>query len=417
MHYRDVRHPEQYALALVLAGGNGTRLGALTRWHAKPALPFGGQYRNVDFPLSNCVNSGIRRIALLTQYKSHSLIQHVQQGWNFLRPEIGEFIELWPAQQRRGEGWYAGTADAVFQNVDLIESHGASHVLILAGDHVYKMDYRAMLDTHVESGAEVTVGCVEVPLAEASDFGVMAVDQAGWIRRFDEKPRDPEPLPQNPARALASMGIYVFDRDVLLARLLADARDSASTHDFGRDLLPAMIGSQKLRAHAFRDAVTGGKGYWRDVGTVDSYWQANMELLADAPELDLHDSQWPIRTHQPQSAPPRFVGEGYARRSIVANGCGVAGAVEHSVLSTGARVEGGAVVAGSIVLPHARIGRNCRIQRAIIDSGCVIPEGTVIDGRDGSTAGPFHLSPKRVTLVTTAMLDRLGEPARQRHVA
>jgi glucose-1-phosphate adenylyltransferase len=403
---RQSRHPEQQTLALVLAGGSGTRLGPLTRWHAKPALPFGGQYRNIDFPLSNCVNSGIRRMALLTQYKSHSLIQHVQQGWNILRPEIGEFIELWPAQQRRGDGWYAGTADAVFQNLDLIETHDPRLVLVLAGDHIYKMDYRPMLDAHVASGAQVTVGCVQAPLEEARAFGVMSVDAQRRILRFDEKPVRPRPLPDRPDHALASMGIYVFDRDALLSRLAEDARNERSSHDFGHDVMPAMIGGRHALAFAFDDD-SGEKSYWRDVGTVDSYWQANMDLLADRPALDLHDPRWPIRTCQPQCAPPRFVSEGYARRSVVSAGCVVAGAVEQSVLSTGSRLGAGSVVARSVILPGARVGRHCRIERAVIDSGCVVPDGTVI-GAQAAGSDRHFVSAQGVTLVTAESLVRSG---------
>jgi glucose-1-phosphate adenylyltransferase len=333
----------QRTLAVVMAGGNGTRLGDLTRWHSKPALPFGGQYRNIDFPLSNCVNSGVRRIALATQYKAHSLIQHVHLGWSFLRPEVGEFIELWPAQQRCGGGWYAGTADAIYQNLDLIEAHAPDYVLILAGDHVYKMDYRLMLHDHAANGADVTIGCVEVRVAAASAFGVMQADARNWVTRFDEKPAAPVPSLTNPDIALASMGIYVFNREFLVRCLRRDAADSASRHDFGRNIVPALLGEARVLAHAFRDP-RGGPAYWRDVGTIDSYWHANMELLAESPQLDFYDERWPIWTHQAQSPPPIFIGEGCARRSIVAGGCSVAGAVEHSVLSQGCKIAAGAVV-------------------------------------------------------------------------
>ncbi len=410
---RQSRQPEQQTLALILAGGSGTRLGPLTRWHAKPALPFGGQYRNIDFPLSNCVNSGIRRVALLTQYKSHSLIQHVHQGWNFLRPEIGEFVEVWPAQQRRGDGWYAGTADAVLQNRDLIEGHDPDLVLVLAGDHVYKMDYRPMLDAHAASGAEVTVGCVQVPLRDASAFGVMSTDAQRRILRFDEKPACPQPLADRPDHALASMGIYVFDRDVLLSRLAADARIAGSSHDFGHDVLPSMIAGRRAFAYAF--GTDGGPGsYWRDVGTVDSYWQANMDLLVDRPALDLHDPSWPVRTCQPQCAPPRFVGDGYARRSVVSAGCVVAGSVEQSVLATGNRIGAGSLITRSVLLPGVRVGRHCRIDRAVIDTGCEVPDGTVIDAGH-STGDRHHVSAQGVTLITADCLvhARTSEGARR----
>jgi glucose-1-phosphate adenylyltransferase len=382
------------ALAVIMAGGSGTRLGELTSRHSKPALPFGGQYRNIDFPLSNCINSGIRRITLLTQYKAHSLIQHVQQGWSFLRPDLGEFVELWPAQQRCGESWYAGTADAVYQNIDLIAHHRPEYVLVLAGDHVYKMDYVDMLEAHVCSGADVTVGCVQVPLAEARSFGVMSVDEEGWVSRFDEKPARPVPMPGDPATALASMGIYVFGRRFLAECLSADARNPRSNRDFGRDVLPSLIGRRGVLAYAF-GADGSRRAYWRDVGTVDSYWRANMELLEDDPPLDLHDRYWPIRTHQPQSPPPRFIGEGVAVRSIVSGGCAIAGRVQRSVLSTNCCVRQGAVVESSVVLPDVEIGRNCRIRGAIIDHGCVVPDGMVIGddafGEDG-VGGHRHRS-------------------------
>lgn len=398
-----------------MAGGHGTRLGELTRWHAKPALPFGGQYRNIDFPLSNCINSDIRRVGILTQYMAHSLIRHVQRGWTFLAPELGELIEVWPAQQRRGRGWYAGTADAVYQNIDLIEQHAPEHVLVLAGDHVYKMDYAAMLDTHVAAAANVTVGCVEVPVEEAGSFGVMGVDPASRVVRFDEKPGDPVPMPSDPSVALASMGIYVFERAFLVECLEADAADPESGHDFGHDVLPAVIGDARVVAHAFRDR-HGRGAYWRDIGTVDSYWRAHMELLAESPALDFHDESWPLRTHQPSCAPPRFVGAGTARSSIVSNGCHVAGSVERSVLSTRCRVETGASVAQSVVLPGARIGRDCRIRRAIVDSGCVIPDGTVIGDDLLTAAESYHISPRGVVLVTDDMLEsaRAGGPRSQR---
>lgn len=397
---------EAGTLALVMAGGNGTRLGELTRWHAKPALPFGGQYRNVDFPLSNCINSGIRRIALLTQYKAHSLIQHAQQGWSFLRPELGEFLEIWPAQQRRGAGWYAGTADAVYQNIDLIEELAPSWVLVLAGDHVYRMDYRAMIEAHVAGGADITVGCVEVPIAAARDFGVMSVDASGWVRRFDEKPDQPTPLPRDPGIALASMGIYVFARELLVEWLSADALDPSSRRDFGKDVLPKGVREGRVLAHAFRDPRTGKPAYWRDVGTLDAYWRANMELLDEAPEFDLYDECWPLWTHQPRTPPPRFIGAGTARRSIVSGGCTVAGSVERSLLSPECRVEPGALVEASVVLPQAEIGRHCRIRNAIVDSGVQVPEGTVIGHDACADAERFEVSAGGVVLVTAAMLER-----------
>lgn len=417
MQYSNRPELGQRTLAVIMAGGNGTRLGDLTRWQSKPALPFGGQYRNIDFPLSNCVNSGIRRISLLTQYKSHSLIQHVAQGWNFLQPQMGEFVELWPAQQQRGKGWYAGTADAVFQNLDLIEDYGAEHVLVLAGDHVYKMDYLAMIRAHAAAGAAATVGCIEVPVQEATEFGVMGVDAFGWVQRFDEKPADPAPIPQNPSVALASMGIYVFERELLSECLVADAKDAASSHDFGHDILPALIERCGVLAYAFRDPDTGGPAYWRDVGTIDSYWRTNLELLDDEPQFDLHDSRWPIFTHRPHCPPPRFVGDGWARKSIVSAGCCTAGHVERSVLSTGCQVGGGSVVRDSVLLPDVTIGRDCRLSRAIIDGGCTVPDGTVIGDSLLDAAEPYERSPGGVTLVTARMLEQAARHRIRRQVA
>jgi glucose-1-phosphate adenylyltransferase len=394
----------QRALAIVLAGGHGARLGELTRWHSKPALPFGGQYCNIDFPLSNCVNSGIRRIALLTQYKAHSLIQHVQQGWGFLPSELGEFVEIWPAQQRLGEEWYAGTADAIWQNLDLIEALAPEHVIVLAGDHIYRMDYRQMLEAHERSGATVTVGAVEVPVESASSFGVMRIDAAGRVLEFQEKPAVPAPSPHAPGTVLASMGIYAFSRRQLVALLRADAARARSSHDFGRDVVPAAVAAGGAVAHVFRDPTTERAAYWRDVGTLDSYWGANMELLGEPPAFDLHDRRWPLWTRQPQSPPPQFVGAGLAQRSIVSAGCRVAGRVEHSALSPDCTVHPGASVAGCVLLPNVVVGRDCRIQRAVVDRGVRIPDGTVI-GETAADNETYHVSPNGVRLVTAATLE------------
>lgn len=414
--YSNPPDPSQQTLAIVMAGGNGTRLGELTRWHSKPALPFAGQYRNIDFPLSNCVNSGIRRIALATQYKAHSLIQHVHLGWSFLRPEVGEFIELWPAQQRCGNGWYAGTADAIYQNLDLIDAHGPEYILILAGDHIYKMDYRAMLHEHIANGADVTVGCVEVPVASASAFGIIETDAHGWITRFDEKPVNPSASPKHSGMALASMGIYVFDRDFLVRCLRHDAADTASRHDFGRNVLPSAVGTSHVLAHAFRDPRDGSPAYWRDVGTIDSYWHANMELLDENPPLALHDSHWPIWTHQSQCPPPIFVGAGTALRSIVSGGCRVAGTVEHSVLSQGCSIGAGAAVESSVLLPNATIGRNCRIRRAIVESGCTVPDGLDLGDDLYAAAELCRFSADGVALITSEAIERAA-PSSQSKVA
>ena len=398
-------------LALVLAGGRGSRLGSLTDWRAKPAVPFGGKFRIVDFPLSNCLNSGVRRIAVLTQYKSHSLILHIQKGWGFLRGEFNEFIELLPAQQRVSEtAWYAGTADAVYQNVDIIRSHGPSYVLILAGDHVYKMDYGPMIAAHVEGSADITVGCIEVPVEQARGFGVMAVDGDRRVTRFTEKPRDPETLPGSSGRSLASMGIYVFSTDFLIEELTRDAADIASGHDFGRDVIPAAIGRCKVIAYPFIGASGSGQGYWRDVGTVDSYWQANMELIEVEPELNLYDRDWPIWTYQEQLPPAKFVFDdpdrrGVALNSMVAGGSIVAGAVvRRSVLFPNVRVEPHSDVDESVVLPNVHIGKYCRIRRAILDKGCVVPDGFVIGYERDQDSRRFCVTPAGVTLVTPDML-------------
>ena len=399
-HLQEAR---KRTLAVVMAGGNGTRLGDLTRWDCKPALPFGGQYRNIDFPLSNCLNSGIRQIGVLTQYKAHSLIQHVAQGWNFLRPELDEFVELWPAQQRKGQRWYDGTADAVYQNLELIMERVPAYVLVLAGDHVYKMDYRPMIEAHAASRADVTVGCVEVPVGEAGAFGVMGVDTNGWVEEFNEKPEKPRAVPGRPNIALGSMGIYVFNRDFLFEALKNDASDSSSGHDFGHNLLPSMVRRDRVLAYPFRGE-TGGQGYWRDVGTVDSYWQANMDLLEEQAELDLHDERWPILTHQPPRAPTRIMGAGSVRRSIVAAGGVIAGRVERSVLFPECEIGHGSSVEGSLVLPTVSIGRNCRLRNVIVDSGCEIPDGTVIGENPGEDATRYDVSAGGVVLVTARRL-------------
>ena len=389
-------------LAIVLAGGNGTRLRDLTRDHSKPALPFGGQYRNIDFPLSNCLNSGIRRIGLLTQYKAHSLIQHVHQGWNILRPELGEFIEVWPAQQRTGQSWYAGTADAVYQNLDIVEAHEPGLVLILAGDHISQMDYRPMLESHVRSGASATVACIEVPVAEASGFGVIGVDHQKRIVDFAEKPARPKHMPGRPGIALASMGIYLFDRRHLIDCLEADAADSASRHDFGHDVIPSLIGRSPVHAYDFRDPMTGRPAYWRDVGTVESYWRANLELLDPESGIDLGRPDWPIRTNQLHCAPARLVGDGRASRSILSAGCRIAGVVNRTVVFPEAEVGSGSVVENSLLLPGARIGRNCVIRNAIVDSGHSVADETQIGTQPADDARRFHVTGSGIILVTAS---------------
>jgi glucose-1-phosphate adenylyltransferase len=376
---RFVSRLTRNTLALILAGGRGSRLKHLTAWRSKPAVPFGGKFRIVDFPLSNCINSGIRRIGVLTQYKAHSLILHIQKGWGFLRGEFGEFVELWPAQQRVVEtAWYAGTADAVFQNLDIMRNHNPDYVLVLAGDHIYKMDYGAMIAHHVETGADMTVGCLEVDTDRAREFGVMSVDADGQVIRFQEKPQKPETVPGHPDRCLASMGIYVFNRDFLYEQLIRDADTPNSTHDFGKDIIPAVIGRYRIMAHSFRDPRSGDQAYWRDVGTVDAFWEANLELIGVTPPLNLYDKNWPIWTYQEQLPPAKFVFDDEDRRgmavdSMVSGGCVISGAtVRHSLLFSNVRVNSFALVEDSVVLPDVGIGRYCRIRRAVIDRFCEI---------------------------------------------
>jgi glucose-1-phosphate adenylyltransferase len=397
-------------LALIMAGGRGSRLQQLTLWRAKPAVPFGGKFRIIDFPLSNCINSGIRRIGVLTQYKAHSLIVHIQQGWGMLRGEFGEFVELLPAQQRIETSWYAGTADAIYQNIDIIRNHDPDYVLILAGDHVYKQDYGAMLAFHVEQQADITVGCVEVPLEQASAFGVMGVDTENRIREFVEKPEEPPTLPEDPNLALCSMGIYVFNKEFLIEQLVQDADQESSSHDFGKDVIPNIIDNYRAFAYSFRDPVSGNKGYWRDVGTVDAFWEANMELIEITPELNLYDQDWPIWTYQEQLPPAKFVFDDEGRRgeainSMVSGGCIISGStVRHSLLFSSVNVESYSRVEDSLILPEVDIGENCVIQHAIIEKGCIIPDGTKIGVDPKQDAENYYVTPKGVVLVTPEML-------------
>ncbi|GAB4344541.1 MAG: glucose-1-phosphate adenylyltransferase [Gammaproteobacteria bacterium] len=396
--------------ALILAGGRGTRLQDLTRWRVKPAVPFGGKFRIIDFPLSNCLNSGVRRIGVLTQYKAHSLLRHIQQGWNFLRAEMDEFIDLLPAQQRVGDEWYAGTADAVYQNLDIIRSHHPEYVLVLAGDHIYKMDYGSMIAHHVAHDADITVGCLEVPLEQARAFGVMSIDEGARITRFREKPENPEPVPGKSDVALASMGIYVFRTSFLFDALKADRRDPNSSHDFGRDVIPRAIAGRKVFAYPFMDPRTGKPHYWRDVGTVDAFWQANLELVDVTPELNLYDAEWPIWTYQEQLPPAKFVFDDEDRRgmavdSMVSGGCLISGAsVRRSLLFSNVRVHSYSQLEECVVLPDVEVGRNVRIKKAVIDKGCVIPPGTVIGENPEEDARRFHITPQGVVLVVPEML-------------
>lgn len=409
---RFVSRLTRNTLALILAGGRGSRLKHLTNWRSKPAVPFGGKFRIIDFPLSNCINSGIRQIAVVTQYKAHSLILHVQKGWGFLRGEFGEFVELWPAQQRVVEtAWYAGTADAVFQNLDIIRNHNPEYILVLAGDHIYKMDYGAMIAQHVESGADMTVGCLEVETERAREFGVMKVDEDNRVRGFEEKPREPQCMPGRPGYCLASMGIYVFNRGFLFEQLIKDADTRESSHDFGKDIIPAVIDRYRVGAYPFRDPRSGEQSYWRDVGTLDAFWEANLELIGVTPPLNLYDAEWPIWTYQEQLPPAKFVFDDDDRRgmavdSMVSGGCVISGAkVRHSLLFSNVRVNSYATVEDSVILPNVDIGRNCQIRNAIIDRGCHIAEGSTIgfDPVADRHAG-FYVTESGVTLVAPEML-------------
>ncbi len=399
-------------LGLILAGGRGDRLQDLTKWRAKPAVPFGGKFRIIDFPLSNCINSGIRKIGVLTQYKAHSLLRHLYRGWGFLRSELGEFLEVLPASQRVDNEWYAGTADAVFQNLDILRAHDPEYVLVLAGDHVYKMDYGQMLAFHHEQQADLTIGCIEVPLAEASAFGVMSVDANQRIVEFNEKPESPRAIPGRPGFALASMGIYVFNTQFLYEQLIKDRDMPRSSHDFGKDIIPAVIGKYRVMAYPFRDT-QGDGAYWRDVGTVDAFYQANMELLGVTPQLNLYDREWPIWTHQEQWPPAKFVfndegRRGFAVDSMVSGGCIVAGAeISNSLLFSNVHVETGSYLEACVVLQDARIGNGCKIRSAIIDRGCVVPPNTSIGYDAVQDRGLFTVSAQGVVLVTP---ERLGQP-------
>ncbi|MGL5359766.1 MAG: glucose-1-phosphate adenylyltransferase [Shewanella sp.] len=398
--------------ALILAGGRGSRLHELTDWRAKPALYFGGKFRIIDFPLSNCINSGIRRVGVVTQYKSHSLIRHVMRGWGHFKKELGESVEILPASQRYSESWYQGTADAVFQNIDIIRHELPKYVMVLSGDHVYRMDYAGLLAAHAESGADMTVSCLEVPVAEAAGaFGVMQVNEHLRILGFEEKPAQPKPCPDNPEMCLASMGNYVFNTEFLFEQLKKDAANSQSDRDFGKDIIPAIIEKHKVFAYPFKSAFPNELAYWRDVGTLDSFWLANMELLSPTPALNLYDAKWPIWTFQEQLPPAKFVFDDDERRgmavdSIISGGCIISGAtVRRSVLFNEVRVCSYSLLEDAVVLPDVVVLRHCKIKNAIIDRGCIIPEGTVIGyNHDHDRAKGFRVSEKGITLVTRDML-------------
>ncbi|MEO8309356.1 MAG: glucose-1-phosphate adenylyltransferase [Pseudomonadota bacterium] len=397
-------------LAMIMAGGRGERLRGLTENRCKPATPFGGKFRIVDFVLSNCVNSGIRKICLMTQYKGQSLIQHVQRGWSYLRGEFGEFIDVVPAQQQVGKYWYRGTADCVFQNLDYVRQHHPKHVLVLAGDHIYKMDYGPMIAYHVEKGADITVGVVEVSLEEAREFGVLSVTEWNRVTRFAEKPAQPEHMPGRTDVALASMGIYVFNAQLLEKLLIEDAADEISSHDFGKNVIPKAIESMEVFAYPFRNVRTRAQNYWRDVGTVDAFYEANLELVHVSPELNVYDEEWPIWTYQVQNPPAKFVLEdagrvGMAVNSLVSGGSIISGAVvRESLLFSSVRVDEHSLIERSVIMPGVHIGRGCTVRNAIIDEHCDIPDGMQIGVDLQRDRERFDVTPKGIVLVTPGAL-------------
>jgi glucose-1-phosphate adenylyltransferase len=398
-------------IALILAGGRGSRLMNMTDWRAKPAVPFGGKFRIIDFPLSNCVNSGVRKICIMTQYKADSLIRHIQQGWGFMRGEFGEYVDLMPAQQRHGEdSWYKGTADAVFQNIDILQTRNPEHILILAGDHIYKMDYSAMLEDHIKNNADLTIGCLEVSLKEATACGVMDVDANRRVKAFVEKPTNPPAMAGRRDTVLASMGIYIFNAKFLWDQLLKDADSKGTSHDFGKDIIPGIINDHVVNAYPFLDLQSGEQSYWRDVGTIDAYWKANLELIGVDPDLNLYDSTWPIWTYQEQTPPAKFVFNDVERRgnavdSMVSGGCIISGAtIIHSLIFSNVKVNSYSVVQDSIILPQVNIGRNCRITKTILEKSCIVPEGTVIGENVEEDRKKYYVSEEGVVVVTPEML-------------
>ncbi len=416
--YLDQAPLARHAMAYVLAGGRGSRLMELTDIRAKPAVYFGGKSRIIDFALSNALNSGIRRISVATQYKAHSLIRHLQRGWNFFRPERNESFDILPASQRVTEtGWYAGTADAVYQNIDIIEGYAPRYIVLLAGDHVYKMDYEQMLQQHVEQKADVTVGCIEVSREEARGFGVMAVDAQDRITRFLEKPADPPGLPGKPDRTLASMGIYVFETNFLIDILRRDAALPDSNHDFGGDVIPYLVAHGKAVAHRFERSCVRttptSQIYWRDVGTVDAYWEANIDLTDFVPGLDLYDTNWPIWTYGEIVPPAKFIHDENGRRgtaisSLVSGGCIVSGTeVRRSLLFTGVHTHSYARIDQAVLLPYAQVGRHARLSRVVIDRGVIVPDGLVVGEDPAHDAARFRRSPRGICLITQPMIDKL----------
>lgn len=410
------RRLTQRSMAFVLAGGRGSRLKELTDRRVKPAVFFGGKARIIDFALSNAVNSGIRRISVATQYKAHSLIRHCQRGWNFFRAERNEFLDILPASQRMDESmWYRGTADAVTQNIDIVDSYNIDYVIILAGDHIYKMDYEIMLRQHVETGADVTIGCLTVPREEATAFGVMATDKDGNITSFLEKPADPPATPEDPTKALASMGIYVFNWKFLRELLVADANDPNSSHDFGNDLIPDIVKNGKAMAHRFDESCVrdeGAPAYWKDVGTVDAFWEANIDLTDFTPELNLWDRDWPVWTYSESVPPAKFIHDekdrrGMAISSMVSGGCVISGTeVRNSLLFTEVHTNSFAVLDHAVVLPYVTVHRNARLRKCVIDRGVTIPKGLVVGEDPAEDAKYFRVTEKGTTLITQDMINK-----------
>lgn len=409
----------QKTMAFVLAGGRGSRLLELTDTRAKPAVYFGGKSRIIDFALSNATNSGIKRIGVATQYKAHSLIRHLQRGWSFFREERNESLEILPASQRLGgENWYKGTADAVTQNIDIIASHSPEYILILAGDHIYKQDYSMMIRQHVESGADVTVGCIAVPREDAKGYGVMKVDNNDCILEFVEKPADPPAMVNNPEQSLASMGIYVFETNFLFDLLHKDAEDATSSNDFGKDLIPELVKKGKAVAHPFsRSCVRSShepEPYWRDVGTVDAFWQANIDLTGFTPELDLYDNSWPIWTYSELTPPAKFIHDTDGRRgnavsSMVSGGCIISGSqLDSCLMFTGVRSHSYSRLSGVVALPYAEIGRKAQLTNVVLDRGVNIPEGLVVGEDPELDAKRFRRTEGGVCLITKPMIEKLG---------
>lgn len=417
MSKADILNAPQRTISVVLAGGRGKRLMDLTTNYSKPGLDFGGKYRIIDFTLSNCVNSGFRKIALLTQYNSHRLLEHLQFGWTFLSERIGEFAHVWPAQQSLDKDlWYSGTADAVYQNIGNLQEYGAETVMILAGDHIYKMDYRIFLRDHLENQADMTIACLEVPREWAREFGVAQVDEENRIVGFVEKSNDPPEIPGKPGRCLASMGIYLFRADFLYEHLIRDAEDPRSSHDFGKDLIPYLVPRARVFAHHFAESCIRNRDkdpYWRDVGTVDAYWEANMDLTYVEPELNLYDDPWPIFTHQEQLPSAKFVHSGPHRNgvalsSVVSGGCIVSGAtVYQSILFSKVRVHSHAHLQEAVILPQVDVGEHCRLNRVVVARGCKIPKGLIVGEDPEEDARRFYRTANGVTLISQQMLDRL----------